>query len=72
MVLINKFDIREEEKLNEVEGTLTSARYAEWLCTPKTETFDFDHYKAIYSKPSCGRRRKPIHSIPYSVAQALG
>ena len=47
-VLINKFDIREEGKLNEVEGVLTSARYAEWLRAPKTETFDFDHYKAIH------------------------
>ena len=28
-VLINKFDVRDEEKLNEVEGVLTSARYAE-------------------------------------------
>lgn len=28
-VLINKFDIRDEEKLNEVEGVLTSARYTE-------------------------------------------
>jgi len=24
-----------------------------------------------YSEPSCGRRDKPIHSIPYSVAQPL-
>ena len=47
-VLINKFDIREEEKLNEVEGVLTSARYAEWLSAPKVETYDFDHYKAIH------------------------
>ena len=47
-VLINKFDIREEGKLNEVEGVLTSARYAEWLRAPKAETFDFDHYKAIH------------------------
>ena len=46
--MINKFDIRDEEKLNEVEGALTSARYAEWLRAPKTETFDFDHYKAIH------------------------
>jgi Protein involved in cell division len=47
-VLINKFDIREEGKLNEVEGVLTSARYAEWLRAPKVETFDFNHYKAIH------------------------
>lgn len=47
-ILINKFDIRDEEKLNEVESVLTSARNAEWLSEPKTETFDFDHYKAIH------------------------
>lgn len=46
--MINKFDIRDEEKLNEVEGALTSARYAEWLRAPKVETFDFNHYKAIH------------------------
>ncbi len=47
-VLINKFDIRDEEKLNEVEGALTSARYAEWLSAPKVEPFGFGHYKAIH------------------------
>ena len=29
-VLINKFDIRDEAKLNEVETVLVSARSAEW------------------------------------------
>lgn len=47
-VLINKFDIRDEEKLNEVESVLASARYAEWLNAPKADTFDFVHYKAIH------------------------
>ncbi len=47
-VLINKFDIRDGEKLNEVESVLTSARYAEWLNAPKAATFDFKHYKAIH------------------------
>lgn len=47
-VLINKFDIRDEGKLNEVEGVVSSARYAEWLSAPQTATFDFDHYKAIH------------------------
>ncbi len=47
-VLINKFDIRDGEKLNEVESVLTSARYAEWLNAPKAATFDFEHYKAIH------------------------
>ena len=47
-VLINKFDIRDEEKLNEVESVLASARYAEWLNTPQLSSFDFEHYKAIH------------------------
>lgn len=47
-VLINKFDIRDEEKLNEVESVLASARFAEWLNAPKASSFDFEHYKAIH------------------------
>lgn len=47
-VLINKFDIRDDEKLNEVEGVLTSARYAEWLSAPKADDFGFEHYKTIH------------------------
>lgn len=47
-VLINKFDIRDEEKLNEVESVISSARYAEWDSAPKAHSFDFDHYKAIH------------------------
>ena len=47
-ILINKFDIQDEEKLNEIEGVLSSARYAEWLNTPQSATFDFEHYKAIH------------------------
>lgn len=47
-VLINKFDIRNEEKLNEIESVISSARYAEWLNMPLSTAFDFDHYKAIH------------------------
>ncbi|MBQ2959747.1 MAG: Fic family protein [Oscillospiraceae bacterium] len=47
-VFINKFDIRDEEKLNEVESVLASVRYAEWLNAPKADSFDFEHYKAIH------------------------
>lgn len=47
-ILINKFDIRDEEKLNEIESVISSARYAEWLNAPQATTFDFDHYKAIH------------------------
>ena len=47
-LLINKFDIRDEEKLNEVESVLASARFAEWVNAPKADSFDFEHYKAIH------------------------
>ena len=47
-ILINKFDIRDEEKLNEIESVISSVRYVEWLNIPQTTTFDFDHYKAIH------------------------
>ena len=47
-VLINKFDIRDEAKLNEVESVLVSARNAEWLNEPEVSTFDFAHYKVIH------------------------
>mgnify|MGYP000988654553 CR=1 FL=1 len=47
-VLVNKFDIRNEAKLNEVETVLVSARNAEWLNRPRTDGFDFTHYKAIH------------------------
>ena len=47
-VLINKFDIRDEATLGEVEGTLTAAKSAQWLNAPEKDTFDFEHYKAIH------------------------
>jgi len=47
-VLINKFDIRNEEKLSEVESVLSSARYAEWISNPGCSTFDLTHYKAVH------------------------
>ena len=47
-VLINKFDIRDEDKLSEIESVISSARYAEWLNEPQCSTFDFTHYKSIH------------------------
>ena len=47
-VLINKFNIRDEEKLSDVENTIVSARYAEWLNAPGAADFDFEHYKAVH------------------------
>lgn len=46
--LINKFDIRDEEKLHEIESVLSSARHAEWESAPRSAAFDFAHYKAIH------------------------
>lgn len=47
-VLINKFDIRDEDELHRVESVLVSTKFAAWVKAPKSETFDFDHYKAIH------------------------
>ena len=47
-ILINKFDIRDEEKLSEIESVISSAGYAEWLNAPQATPLDFDHYKAIH------------------------
>ena len=47
-VLINKFDIRDEYKLNEVESVLSSVRHAEWENAPQSSAFDFEHYKLIH------------------------
>lgn len=47
-VLENKFDIRDEAKLDEIESVIVSARNAEWLNEPEMDTFDFKHYKAIH------------------------
>lgn len=47
-ILINKFDIRDEQKLNEVESVLVSARNTEWINVPGQSSFDFEHYKEIH------------------------
>lgn len=38
-ILINKFNIQDAEKLNEVESVLSSTRYAEWLNAPKAQAW---------------------------------
>lgn len=48
MVLINKFNIRDETKLNEIEAVLSSARYTSWETNPIENSFSFEHYKAIH------------------------
>lgn len=47
-ILINKFDIKDEQKLNEIEGVISSTRYAEWENNPTADSFDFEHYKAVH------------------------
>lgn len=46
--LINKFGIRDEEKLDIVEARITFARGSEWEQNPINNDFDFKHYKAIH------------------------
>ena len=48
-VLINKYDIREQSKLDAVESVIVTARAEEWLAFPKSASFDFAHYKRIHS-----------------------
>lgn len=47
-VLVNKYAIRDEAKLDEVETVLISTRNAQWLQRPTSSTFDFAHYCAIH------------------------
>lgn len=47
-VLINKFDIRDEEKLRQMESVVVTARNAQWLNAPAAKSFDFEHYKSIH------------------------
>ncbi len=46
--LINKLDIHDEEKLSQMEGGITFAKASILEETPISETFDFEHYKAIH------------------------
>jgi cell filamentation protein len=46
-VLVNKFGIRDEAILNEVETNLVTSRAVEWETEPRCASFDFFHYRAI-------------------------
>ena len=48
-VLINKLDIRDEQILAQVEADFTRLRISQWELNPLTDTFDFNHYKAIHA-----------------------
>lgn len=47
-VLINKFNIHDADKLDEIETIIVSSKSAEWLLNPKNKKFDFNHYKHIH------------------------
>ena len=47
-VLINKLDIRDGQKLAQVEADITKLRIAQWEMRPPVGTFNFEHYKAIH------------------------
>jgi len=47
-IMINKFGIKDARKLEEVESVLSSGRAEEWLKKPLSNSFDFNHYKAIH------------------------
>lgn len=46
--LINKFGIRDEEKLEKVEAQITFAKSSSLEREPLNKNFDFEHYKAIH------------------------
>ena len=46
--LINKFDIRDSEKLGSVESQITLAKISMLHQKPLKGNFDFEHYKAIH------------------------
>lgn len=46
--LINKLGIKDDEKLKEFEAAVTLAKASELETEPISNTFDVEHYKAIY------------------------
>ena len=46
--LINKFDIRDEDKLKKVEADITFAKATILESNPISNKFDLEHYKAIH------------------------
>lgn len=47
-VLINKYDIRDEQRLADVETLIVSAKTVQLEITPIQGQFDFEHYKAVH------------------------
>lgn len=46
--LINKFDIKDENILKDLETTVTFGKITEYSLNPLFNTFDVNHYKAIH------------------------
>jgi cell filamentation protein len=47
-VLVNKFDIRDESGLNEIETAIVSSKLVKLEEQPISGAFDFEHYRAIH------------------------
>jgi cell filamentation protein len=47
-ILINKFDIRDEQELEKIETVVTFIQSAELEKNPLDGKFDFEHYKAVH------------------------
>ena len=47
-VLINKLGIQDDEKLLQAEMDITQVAAARWERLPQSDSFDFEHYKAIH------------------------
>ena len=46
--MINKFDIKDENILKDLETTVTFSKITEYCLNPLFNTFDVNHYKAIH------------------------
>lgn len=46
--LINKFDVKDEGVLKELEATITLTKTTEYFLNPLFHTFDVQHYKSIH------------------------
>ena len=51
--LVNKLDIRDEEKLSQVEAQITFAKTAMLETNPIKGIFDFEHYRKIHEFLLC-------------------
>lgn len=47
-ILVNRLDIRDNNRLEEAERLITLRKIAVWELDPTADTFDFEHYKAIH------------------------